>query len=189
MSSPYLLPTVPSILKQLNSFAGEVVPTDVFTNPTLRANFSIPDFITRHSKEKRLPEIQAAARALKAQYPKVGAIGYCYGGWAVFSLGADPSLIDAVSTAHPSLLTKTEIDNVKVPVQILAPETDPAFTEELKTYSNEVIPKLGVPYEYVYFPGVAHGFAARGDDGDKVQREALERAKRSAVSFFKEFLH
>lgn len=126
---------------------------------------------------------------MKSEYPKVGAIGYCYGGWAVFQLGADPSLIDAVSTAHPTLLTKEEIDAIKVPVQILSAETDQSYTEELKEYSNKIIPTLGVPYEYVYFPGLVHGFAARGDENNKLQKHGLEKAKNNAVTFFKEFLH
>jgi dienelactone hydrolase len=133
--------------------------------------------------------MKSVAQALKSQYAKVVGIGYCYGGWAHFQLGADPSLIDAISVAHPSGLTKEEIDSVKVPVQILAPETDPLFTQEFKDYANSRIPKLGVNYEYVYFPGVAHGFASKGDPSDEVQRGSLERAKRCAVNFFVEYLH
>ena len=162
---------------------------EVFEDEAKRAAFSIPEFLGRNEKETRFPEIKAAAQALKAEYPKVGAIGYCYGGWAVFQLGADPSLIDAISTGHPSLLTNSEVDAVKVPVQILAPETDQMLTPELKDYVNKVIPGLGLPYEYVYFPGLAHGFATRGDPGNKVHKDGLERAKRSAVNFFSEFLH
>lgn len=129
------------------------------------------------------------AKALKSKYKKTAAIGYCWGAWACFRLGADTSLVDAISMAHPSLVEKTEIDNVKVPVQIMAPETDQMFTPELKEYANKTIPTLGVPYEYVYFPGLAHGFAARGDMNDQTQKDGLERAKNSAVGFFKEFLH
>lgn len=146
-------------------------------------------FIGRNGKEKRWPEVLANAQELKKSYPKVGAIGFCYGGWACFKLAADPSLIDAVSTAHPSLLDKAEIDAVKMPVQILAPENDFAYTEELKKYTLETLPKTGVKWEYIYFPGMQHGFAARGDPNDQAQKEALERAKRSAVCFFNEFLH
>jgi dienelactone hydrolase len=164
------------------------VSPDVFDDPPKRTAFSLPDFISRHSKAIRYPQIKEVAQILKSEYPKVGAIGYCYGGWAVFKLGGEPGLIDAASAAHPSLLTKDEISGIKVPVQILAAETDPAFTQELKKYSNKTLPTIGVPYEYIFFPKVAHGFAARGDPVDAVQREALERAKNSAVNFFKEFL-
>lgn len=158
-------------------------------NPQKTAAFDIPAFIARNTKTKRYPEISASANTLKSTYPKVGAIGYCYGAWAVFRLGASPSTIDAISAAHPSLLETHEMDGVSVPVQILAPEKDVAFTQELKEYANRVLPTRGVPYEYVFFPGVKHGFAARGNSGDEVQRASLERAKRCAVGFFKEFLH
>jgi dienelactone hydrolase len=159
------------------------------SDPAKRDKFNLPAFLGRNSKDIRFPEIKSVAQALKSQYPKVVGIGYCYGGWAQFQLGADLSLIDAISVAHPSGLTKEEIDNVKVPVQILAPEADPLFTQEFKDYANKTIPALNVAYEYVYFPGVSHGFASKGDPNDKLQKYSLERAKRSAVNFFNEHLH
>jgi dienelactone hydrolase len=170
-------------------FEGEVVEPDALSDPEKRAKFDIPAFLGRHSKEKRYPTMVATAKLLKSQFPKVAAIGYCYGAWGVFKLGADASLIDAAIVAHPSLLEKSEIDAIKVPTQILAPEHDNAYTPELKEYSNKVIPTLNIPYEDVYFPGVAHGFAARGDPNDKVQKAALERAKRSTVAWLNQWLH
>ena len=64
-----------------------------------------------------------------------------------------------------------------------------AFTPELKAYANEKIPALGVYYEYLHFPGLYHGFAAKGDQDNEQQRMGLEKAKRDAVGFFNEFLH
>lgn len=159
------------------------------SNPEKAKNFDFGPFLSRNSKEIRWPEIKAAAQTLKSQYKKVVAIGFCYGGWACFKLAADPSLIDAISTAHPSLLDKAELDGPKVPVQVLAPENDFVFTEELKKYTLEALPKAGVPWEYIYFPGLAHGFAVRGNPEDVKQKEGLERAKRCFVNFANEWLH
>lgn len=182
--------------------------------------------MNRHAKDKRYPEMVACAKALKGElgFKKVGAIGFCWGGWAVFQLGGKgasitpPSplpfkshqstslrkkrerkkgsnrplgenLVDCISTAHPSLLTKEEINNVAVPVQVLAPEHDPQLTPELKAHCNATIPTLNVAYDYQYFPGLAHGFAAKGDPKDDVQRKGLERAKNAAVGWFAQFLH
>jgi len=170
-------------------FDGEVVDPDMLSTPEKQKTFSIPDFIGRHNKDVRYPTITKFAKALKSQYSKTAAIGYCYGGWACLKLGSDPSLVDAISMAHPSLVEKPEIDGVKVPIQIMAPETDQAFTPELKEYANKVIPTLGVPYEYIYFPGLVHGFATKGDPNNSLQKDGLERAKNSAVKFFLEFLH
>jgi len=170
-------------------FDGEVLDPDVMSNPEKSKNFDLGAFIGRNNKELRWPEVKASAQELKKQYSKVGAMGFCYGGWACFKLAAEPSLIDAVSTAHPSLLEKAEVDAVKMPVQILAPENDFAYTEELKKYTVETLPKTGVQWEYIYFPGMSHGFAARGDPTDPKQLAGLVRAKRSVVNFFNEFLH
>lgn len=170
-------------------FNGEVVDPDALSDPEKQKNFDIGAFLGRHNKEVRWPEIKGHAQTLKSQYKKVAAIGFCYGGWAAFKLGADPSLIDAISTAHPSMLKKSEIESVKVPVQILSPENDFAYTPELKQATFDILPKTGVQWEYIYFPGLTHGFAVRGNPDDAAQKAGLERAKRSAVNFFKEFLH
>lgn len=71
-----------------------------------------------------------------------------------------------------------------MPVQILSPETDPMYSPELKAYSNEKIPTLGIEYSYEFFPGLAHGFAVRGDQEDAKQKRGLERAKNAAVFWF-----
>lgn len=98
-------------------------------------------------------------------------------------------LVDAISTAHPSLLTKEEVDAISVPVQILSPEFDQMYTQELKDYTNSKIPALGVEYDYQYFPGLVHGFAARGDPSNAAQKKGLERAKNAVVHWFSEHLH
>ncbi|KAF1849792.1 dienelactone hydrolase family protein [Cucurbitaria berberidis CBS 394.84] len=170
-------------------FDGEVVDPDALSDPEKAKNFDLGAFLNRHNKEARWPEIKAAAQTLKSQYSKVIAIGFCYGAWACLKLAADPSLIDAISVAHPSMLEKSEIDSIKVPIQVIAPENDFMFTDELKKYTLDALPKTGVQWEYVYFPGLQHGFAARGNPNDPKQKAGLERAKRSAVNFFNEFLH
>ena len=98
-------------------------------------------------------------------------------------------MVDAISTAHPSILTKEEVNAISVPVQILAPEHDPQLTPELKAYCNSTIPSLNVPYDYQYFPGLRHGFAVRCDLKDEQAKKGLERAKNSVVSWFAQWLH
>ena len=183
-------------------------------NPLKTPDFDLWAFIGRNSKEIRFPEMVACTTALKQEhgFKKIGAVGFCYGGWAVFQLGGKglltfshvlrfPSfvrrlnrypgknLVDCISTGHPSLLTKEEINDIAVPVQILAPEHDHALTPELKDYCNSVIPTLGVEYDYQYFPGMTHGFAVRSDDNDTKAEKALERAKDATVVFLAHFLH
>jgi dienelactone hydrolase len=163
---------------------------EALADPAKMQLLDLPGFLGRNSKEIRSPELFACAQALKAKYTRVGAIGYCWGGWACFRLAAKGNnLLDCVSVAHPSLLEKSEIDALGVPTQICAPETDNQLTPELKEYCNKVIPGLGLPYQYDYYPGLVHGFAAKGDPNNPLQKEGLERAKNSAVAWFNQFLH
>ncbi|GKZ88094.1 hypothetical protein AnigIFM59636_007054 [Aspergillus niger] len=82
-----------------------------------------------------------------------------------------------------------EIQQFDVPVQIMAPEHDPQFTQELKALKNEVLPMLGVPYDYQYFPSLTHGFATRGNLNDREEMLGAERAKDAAVLWFRHWLH
>ncbi|KAB5580892.1 Alpha/Beta hydrolase protein [Coniochaeta sp. 2T2.1] len=136
-------------------------------------------------------------RFLRTKHQRIGAVGFCYGGWAVFQLGArspDGSggggspLVDCISATHPTFLTEDEIRKVGVPVQIVAPERDPMFTEELKAYAVAEIPKLGVPFDYQFFPGLEHGFAVRGNSEDEAEMKGMERAMRVTVAWFREWL-
>ncbi|KAI5865357.1 dienelactone hydrolase family protein [Durotheca rogersii] len=172
-------------------FGGEIVPPA----PVLAGEFhkiDLPGIVKRNAREIREPEIFACARALRQKYRKVGAVGYCYGGWAVFRLGAaehDPPLVDCVSAGHPSLLTTKDIDEVAVPVQLLAPEIDPTFAPELKTHAFETLSKRKQEFDYRHFAGVQHGALVRGDENVPGERLAMARAKDAAVAWFNQFLH
>ncbi|KIW94542.1 uncharacterized protein Z519_04518 [Cladophialophora bantiana CBS 173.52] len=170
---------------------GEILPFE----PILKGRFHEVDFVgflNRNSREIREPEIFECARLLRAKYKKVGAIGFCYGGWACFRLGAkehQPPLVDCITAGHPSLLTRKDIDEVAVPVQILAPQDDPTYTAELKAHTFETVPKAGVYFDYLHLPGVEHGCLVRGDPERAGEREAMARAKNAAVGWFRQFLH
>lgn len=60
-------------------------------------------FSARNSRSIREPQIFTAATTLRSSgYSKLGAIGFCFGGWAVLRL-AQASLVDAIVCAHPEL--------------------------------------------------------------------------------------
>ena len=66
------------------------MPVETLTDPEKRKNFDTKAFVLgKNGKDKRWPEIEAGAKALKKDlgFKKIGAIGFCYGGWAVFQLG------------------------------------------------------------------------------------------------------
>ena len=178
-----------------HSFGGVVFPASILhaasRDASQWAELDLPTFRKNNTKAIRTPEITSFAQHLRTQHRRIGAIGFCYGGWAVFHLGSksnSPPLVDCISTAHPTWLTKEEMANVGVPVQIVAPEKDSEFTEELKMYAVTEIPRLGVPFDYQYFPGLKHGFVTRGDQEDEEERRAVGRARRAAVAWLREWL-
>ncbi|KAL6231185.1 hypothetical protein BDW75DRAFT_233798 [Aspergillus navahoensis] len=153
-------------------------------------------FTARNGREQREGEIFRTARALKRDlgFKKVGAVGYCYGGWASFRLGAKEHaeqgqpLVDCISIGHPSWFTKKDIDEVSVPVQILAPEIDPAYPAEMKSYTFEALQRVNLPFEYRHFPGVVHACFIRGDENKPGERDAMIKGKNAAVSWFTQYL-
>jgi dienelactone hydrolase len=156
-------------------------------------------YLTANSREARSPEIVACARHLRAQYSKVGAIGYCYGGWAGFHLASEAlnpvdntqqPLLDCLVIGHPSLLTEADIDAVspRVPVQILAPEVDAMYTPFLKAKTFRVLLVKGVPFEYRHFPRVEHNCFVRGDPEKEGERDAMERGLGAAAGWLGEWL-
>ncbi|KAF7535363.1 hypothetical protein G7054_g5463 [Neopestalotiopsis clavispora] len=171
-------------------FGGEALPLDILNDESRWAELNLPAFLERNSKAVRFPEMEECARALRTTHRRLGAVGFCYGGWAVFRLGDKESpLVDCIATAHPTLLEEAEIRRVGVPVQILAPEIDPQFTLKLRTFSNQEIPRLGVPYTMEFFPGLEHGFATRGDPNNHEERAGMTRAKNAVVGWMRQWLH
>jgi dienelactone hydrolase len=170
---------------------GEKMPMELIANEEW-SKIDLPGISARNSREIREPEIFACAKELRAKFKKVGAVGFCFGGWACFRLGAkehQPPLVDCISVGHPSWVIKKDIDDIAVPVQILAPEIDPVFTAELKSHAFNTIINLGIPFDYQHFPGVVHACLTRGDKNKPGEREAMVRGKNSAVSWLKQFLY
>lgn len=161
------------------------------------AELDLPNFVSKkNAKDIRGPEMVEFIKTLRGQgFEKVGAIGYCYGGWAVFRLAGieweGKKLVDCVSAGHPSNLTKDEIEGARpdVAVQLLAPEHDAAYTAELKMHTFLTLQKNGVPFEYQHFPGVEHSCLVRGDEKVPGDRAALVRGKNAAVAWAKQWLH
>lgn len=181
---------------------------------TLQSSGELASFFSRNSRAAREPEILACARALRSPsapgdgpggFRKVGASGYCFGGWACFRLasaehhhhhhhdggGGGGPLVDAISVGHPSLLTREDVEGVEraTAVQVLAPEVDRAFDAGLKAHTFATLQARGVAFEYRHFPGVEHACLIRGDERKEGERDAMVRGKNAAVSWYREWLH
>ncbi|KAL4938782.1 hypothetical protein BDV06DRAFT_200146 [Aspergillus oleicola] len=175
-------------------FGGEVLPHDLLIAGRFNEVPDLAGFRARNTRDGREKEIFDVATELRCRHDILIAIGYCWGGWAAFRLGAEdphspladtPPLADAVIVAHPSLLTKEDIDGVIVPTQILAPEHDPIFNDDLKRYTFDSLVRRGVKFDWQHFPGVEHACLSRGDTSRPGEKEALERGMGAVASWVK----
>ena len=74
-----------TINAKFNSYEGEIVTLEDIQ----KGGYNFAEWRDRHTKEIRFPEIESCAKSLKQEhgFQKLGAIGFCFGGWAVFQLG------------------------------------------------------------------------------------------------------
>jgi len=60
-------------------FAGEDV-RPILSDPEKAKTFNVMEFVGRHDKHIRFPEMEKVVKELRAKgFKKIGAIGYCYG--------------------------------------------------------------------------------------------------------------
>lgn len=67
-------------------------------------------------------------------------------------------------------------------------ETDMIFPAPKRRESEDILQKLGIPYQLSLYGGVEHGFAVRTDLKDKRKRFAKESAAIQAIRWFDEFV-
>ncbi|KAL2158779.1 hypothetical protein VTH06DRAFT_3970 [Thermothelomyces fergusii] len=172
---------------------------DVFEGDALQLNrpvgFNFVEWLnkgsdgkTPHTKEAVDPIVVAGIKALKEEYgvAKLGAVGYCFGAKYVVRHYKDGIHVGYV--AHPSFVEEEELAAISGPLAISAAETDTIFPADMRHKSEEILQKVGQPYQINLFSQVEHGFAVRGDPSIKVQRFAKEQAFLQAVTWFNEFL-
>lgn len=138
---------------------------------------------------------------------KIGAAGFCWGGYYTFQLAQDrPSsrvaaaagsssggalvpLIDAGFTAHPSMLTiPTDAEPVTVPLSVSVGHNDFALKEANILKMKEILEgknKKGddVQHEVVILKDAKHGFSVRTEK-EPYQIECAEKAEAQAISWF-----
>lgn len=138
----------------------------------------------------------------------VYAVGYCFGAKYVLLLGSETGgseylpptegdgreaeegaargkgpLIKAGAIAHGTQIDKEEVGKVKVPVSIVAVESDPLFPDEEREAGVKKLAGAGVEHEVEVFQNVPHGFAVVGDYDDAAIREKQTLAFRTMLAW------
>jgi dienelactone hydrolase len=120
---------------------------------------------------------------------KIGGVGYCFGGRYVMRLMGS-GVIDVGVVNHPSFFTIEEVGRLGrgKKLAIYAAETDDILPPEKRRLTEDTLSKGGATWMSTVFSGTEHGFSVRGDLNVKEIRLAKERAFKSAVEWFKDWL-
>lgn len=153
-----------------------VLNSEVMQKP----GFNFPDFVGQFTPERTWAILEPFIAKLKEEGVKeFAAVGYCFGAKYVHGLAVRHEITAGV-VSHPSLIKiPDDLISLKaagVPVLWNTCETDGAYPKEAQAKGDEILGEgsmEGPNYLRKYYPGVAHGFAVKGD----IKKEEVKFAK------------
>jgi carboxymethylenebutenolidase len=131
----------------------------------------------------------AAARFLKAHEAgngKLGAVGFCFGGYIVNMLAAVmPETLDAGVPFYGTPAAEELWGNIRGPLLIQLAELDQRVNAAYPAYET-ALQAADVPFTVHRYPGANHGF--HNDSTGRFDPEAAELAWERTIAFFREHL-
>jgi len=170
-------------------FNGDPVTPDFLTGGA--PDFDLQAWLKNHGQETVKPLVTAVYAALRQEgVTKFYLTGYCFGARVAFDL-AFKGLATAISAAHPAFVKVPEdFEKYKsvatAPLLINGCEFDDFFLPEDQVKADEIMTDFAPGYKRIYWEGVHHGFASRGDMADPKVKAAKEGAFESTVLWFRQ---
>lgn len=171
----------------------------IFSYHFLRLLFSIIPFFIHNRFSVSVPIVRAFFQSLQvheASNIPLGVAGYCWGGKHATILASGEAqqngwpLVDSIFVGHPGgLEIPQDIDKIKVPYSVAIGDRDFVLKQSDVSKIVEALNKRkDIPTEVKIYPGARHGFALRGNPGDKREKLQGEAAMRQAVEWLLESL-
>jgi carboxymethylenebutenolidase len=126
-------------------------------------------------------DTRAAVAELGKTYPKVGVVGYCFGGTIAWLAATRIDGVAAASSFYGGGVADTAAEQPKCPVIFHFCETDASIPKAHWDKVRELHPKLPV---YIYPAG--HGFAC--DERGSFHAPSAELARQRTIAFFREHI-
>ncbi len=126
----------------------------------------------------------AAAKMLKAHElssDKLGAVGFCFGGYICNLLATMPAVVDASVPFYGTPAKGDLVNQVKGPLMIQFAELDKRVNASWPDYET-ALKANSADYEAFIYPGVNHGF--HNDSTGRYNEEAAELAWSRTLEFF-----
>ncbi|WP_041523559.1 dienelactone hydrolase family protein [Gilvimarinus agarilyticus] len=141
------------------------------------------------NKAKLQNDFVAAARYLKSHSlgnGKLGAVGFCFGGYMVNYLAAvDSGLLDAGVPFYGTPAAKELRGNIKAPLLIQLGELDERVNKTWPEYEQD-LKAHDVEYQMFMYPGAHHGF--HNDSTSRFDKASAELAWQRTLAFFNDKL-
>lgn len=133
--------------------------------------------IERNQIQAELVQVIGWTQTIEAANGKVAVGGFCWGGRNTFHLATHTDTPDAFFVFYGSGPDEESSANITAPVYGFYGENDARVNATIGS-SNEIMTKLGKPYEPVIYEGAGHGFmrAAEAPDADAATRAAADDA-------------
>ncbi|XP_052207708.1 endo-1,3;1,4-beta-D-glucanase-like [Diospyros lotus] len=169
-----------------------VVVPDFFLGDPFNPEHSVKpihDWLKDHGADRGFEDAKLVLEAIKSKgISCIGAAGFCWGAKVVVEL-AKHDYIKAAVLLHPSFVTVEDIQAVKVPISVLGAEIDKMSPPELlNKFDSALNEKPEVDAFVKIFPGVAHGWTVRYEDGDEHAVKSAEEACNDALDWFGKYL-
>ena len=109
---------------------------------------------------------------------RIEAVGYCFGGYYALLCGSsEHPLVDAVVACHTSMTSKTQFEQIQVPVAVVCAQEDNQFSDAFRQEAEQILSrKSNLPSKFLLTEGTVHGFAARPNPDNPVIMKAFKQA-------------
>lgn len=136
-------------------------------------------------RDKILQDFMAAAQFVKDHEHsngKLGAIGFCFGGYVVNYLAAQPGLLAAGVPFYGTPADQAMWGNIRIPLQLHFAELDSRVNATWPDYEQHLL-QSGVDYQAFFYQGANHGF--HNDSTARYDKASAELAWQRSLDFFK----
>ena len=153
---------------------------------TAKVGATLGPWLVKHREGVSKPLIDDFLTAVRnsAGQPKVGVIGFCWGGrYAI--LAAHGDLVDAAYACHPSLVSiPADFDQVKKPLSLALGTQDSLLGMKEVEQIKELMEKKQLQSEVELYEDQVHGFALRGDWSSEKDKKAMDDAEKQGLEWF-----
>ncbi|XP_015693014.1 endo-1,3;1,4-beta-D-glucanase-like [Oryza brachyantha] len=167
-----------------------VVPDLLFGDPyTDDPARPFEEWIKTHSPVEAAEKTKPLIAAMKKDgMSSIGIGGYCWGGKVATEISKTKETKVAV-ISHPALVVVEDMNEVKIPIEILGGELDTLSPPKLAHQFEDALDKnKRVDHFVKIFPKAPHGFACRYNTSDPFAVRTADEARVDMVKWFDKYL-